>query len=306
MTSVRKLSNSSGTDRARNIRISTVNPRVTHHADMLQFEIITELAEFKALEADWQTLYNAISHKSYFQNFEYLLAAWQCVAHQRGRSLKLIVGRQRGAVVIIWPLVTFSQRHGRWLGSEKCEYRDVLISPSPDANDWLRAAWEYIRSELDFNWVLLQDVRQGSTLGVFLDSNAIVARKVTQPSRFLDCGTWENWEEFWASRSKNLRSDQKRQWRRMADLGPVEFNIIHDRPAVRGTINWMLGRKIEWLDRSGLEERSFKSSENRDFLITTAENAFDTGNLLLATLSVKGEPVAVVYSLIFREEMSFI
>lgn len=272
----------------------------------LQLEMIDNPADIWALEDDWRALFNACPDGSYFQSFDYLSAAWECVASARGRILNIIVGRYFGRVVIIWPLVSFSKHQARWLGSEKTEYRDVLVLPSPESDSQVLATWKFIQSECGFDWIFLQDIKKDSTIDRVLAKHAPPSQKISAPSRILDCGAWESWDDFLASRRRKLRADQRRQCQRLEKLGSVTFRIINSDDAIEPTIKWMIDRKVEWFDRVELDERSFRSQEYRKFIATAARHAHQSNNLFLATLCVDENIVAVVYAIVFHSEMTFI
>lgn len=277
-----------------------------YDGEFLDIEVIESSEGLHALEADWRALFEARHNCPYSQSFDYLSAAWECVARPRGRKLKLVVGRHFGRTVLIWPLVAFTRRHARWLGSEKTEYRDVLVLPSAKSDIWIQIAWHFIRSELGFDWIFLQDVKKDSAVAELLENHISMSKKVSTPSRFLDCQEWPNWDAFLTSRRKKLRSDQRRQWRRLEALGNISFRIVKDADAIEPTITWMLDRKIEWFDRAGLNERSFSSPENRQFFCTVARHAHNSKTLFLATLCLDDTIIAAVYGIVVRGEMTFI
>ncbi len=87
----------------------------------VKFALVTDSEGLNALEADWRTLHAQSEHAPYFVSFDWMSAAWECVASPNGRQLRVVVGRCGNRVVLIWPLIIYQRGHAYMLGSEKFE-----------------------------------------------------------------------------------------------------------------------------------------------------------------------------------------
>lgn len=111
MYAPRKTPEKSGPIRPTDRSVSAKEKLAASNDDILQLEVIEDPADVRALEADWRALIEARPGYSHFQSFNYLFAAWECVASPRGRRLTLVVAKHYGRVVLIWPLVSFMDGH---------------------------------------------------------------------------------------------------------------------------------------------------------------------------------------------------
>ena len=109
-----------------------------------------------------------------------------------------------------------------------------------------------------------------------------------------------------ATLPRKLRSDQRRQWRRIASLGEeVKFETIKTKEGVRAGLDWMIRHKLVWLNASKIDEVTFGSPEYRAFINSVVQDAFDTKHLYFAKLSVGNEIVAAGVGYKYRTEFTF-
>lgn len=104
----------------------------------------------------------------------------------------------------------------------------------------------------------------------------------------------DDWEMLWRSRSKNLRSTIRRCRNRLAELGPVEVDVVDGMKDLQAHLDEGFG-----LEDSGWKEAEGTSidsrPETRRFYESLARWAVDRGILRLAFLRVAGKPVAFNY-----------
>lgn len=105
-----------------------------------------------------------------------------------------------------------------------------------------------------------------------------------------------DWETLWRSRSKNLRSTVRRCRNRLADLGPVELDVVTGRGDRDLKADLEAGFGLEDSGWKQAEGTSIDSRpETRRFYEEIAHWAADRGILRLAFLRVGGRPVAFNY-----------
>ena len=90
----------------------------------LKYEIVSNENQFRALQEDWDALWSRANGR-YYQAFSVCLLAWLHVAKPQGRRLRCLVCREKGRLVMVWPLVTY--RRALWT---------YLLPLSPDAGDY--------------------------------------------------------------------------------------------------------------------------------------------------------------------------
>ncbi len=105
----------------------------------LELKVITDRADFDALEAEWNGLFaRAGRSHQLFLSFNWL---WHWCNHylvpDRTTRLSIVIARRDGRLVMVWPLVTERSRGLTmlsWMGDPVSQYGDVLIDDAPDAD----------------------------------------------------------------------------------------------------------------------------------------------------------------------------
>lgn len=251
----------------------------------LCFSVIEDSAAFLELEPDWRELYRRVGTSHYCQDFSWCWRVWECVASRWGRRLRLIVGRQAGRVVLIWPLM-LEGRVLRCLSSDTLEYRDVLVEESEYTDLYLKYAWNVAVHIKGVDFFLFQNSRSPSNLERLI----AYAGRLNWSRRFdsdpvIRLAGFEGWDAYAATLRKSLVGDQKRQWRRAGlALPALEFVVVRGAGDIDGLLDWMFFHKFGLLDRKGIGGRSFRSAEVRDFFGGIARDALERDALYLSKL----------------------
>jgi CelD/BcsL family acetyltransferase involved in cellulose biosynthesis len=250
----------------------------------IHFGTIIEARDFRALEPAWNGLFGRLERPHLFQTFAYQWRAWEHGAARRGHELRIVVGRVGDRVVLIWPLV-LEDPYLRFLSSGKFEYRDVLVEHSAEADRWIAQAFKVVR-RLGGGSLLLDDLRVDSRLGRYL------ARRhpgcVYEPGRswLLRLDQFPTWSDYLGQLPKRLMADQRRQWRRLAELsGGVQFRLLTDDDEIAATLRWLMDQKVAWLEARDKSPVVFGSEPYRDFMHSVTLDAKRGGYLFLAVLS---------------------
>lgn len=249
-------------------------------AENFQIDVVENSNDFEALEHDWRNLYERANEPHYFQSFDWLSRAWKHVASARGRRLSILVGRCDGRVVLIWPLM----RDGlqvRLLASDKAEYRGLIVEDSPQAGFWMQTAWDTLKTFKNVDVFHFQDVQSGSPLAQFLRGKKGFGWEHRKRSRVIRLDRFANWENYATTLPKKLRSDQRRQWRRLADTGdPVRLKVLDSKEEIEEGLNWLFHHKLKWLKINGINETTFGSPEYVSFIHDAVQNAFNSKDVL--------------------------
>lgn len=271
----------------------------------IQFEFVETSDAFKALEAEWRSLCSRIGDHHYFQSFSWQWQAWQQIAKVRKRGLCLLVGRSNGRVVLLWPLMRDGHQI-RLLASDKVEYRDLVVEAGPYARPWMAMAWNAVKDLKGINFFLFQDVKTDSNLAQMLEANNLGGFKHARRANVIRLDQFRDWDDYARSLPKKLRSDQGRQWRRIAGTGgEVTFETFDSKDDLQVGLDWMFHHKIDWLKANEINEESFGSPEYRTFINSVVQDASDTGHLFFAKLSVGDTIVAAGLGYKFGAEFTF-
>lgn len=258
-----------------------------------------------ALESDWRDLCARVPAHGYAQTFDWTWRGWECVASKRARKLRVVVGRADGRMVLLWPLVIRNHllwRTALWLGSESSECHDALVEPGPHALEWLSSAWKAITTELGIDVLDFRYMHENAQV-IPLIENVPAAWKIYAPAPFVDIGEWPDWDGFLKVKSKNFRGDQRRRRRRLAERGTVAFETVDTEEDIRETMDWLLRRKMSWLERTETSDVWFQFSEHHDFLKAVAFDAHSTGTLRLERLRVDDTTIAASLGFLYKGRM---
>jgi len=272
----------------------------------IEFSVVTDNDGFRDLEGDWRELSDAVDPSHFFQTFDWCWYTWQCVSSRLGRRLRLLVGRVDQRVVMIWPLM-IAGPFLRSLGSEFSEFRDVLILPGPQRNIWLEAAMRAAK-RLGGAALLLRDVRQDADLADFLSRQKNGGRsRIAERTWLIRLGEFADWQSYHAALPRKLKSDQRRQWKHLAQLSsPARFEVVDNRDDQLDLIRWMHSEKANWVEaHKGYPHGGLFGSENyRDFLCNIVPVLAEK-NMVMTCRLVSGEK-NIAASLGFRHRDYFV
>lgn len=273
----------------------------------LRIEVLTRPEQFYALGPAWDDLYARAGLDNIFMRFDWHRRAWDAVGAPGGLSLRVLVGRSPGAgdapVALIWPLVR-DRSYLRSLASNTVEYRDILLAPGADADHWLAAAWETVGRLPGVHCLLLQDIRQDSQIARMLRQTSAAGAMTTTPSRYVRLDRFGTLPAFLATLPKHMRADQRRQWRRLAAQGTVQFQCIEDEVGLLTTLDWLFEHKLRWLEVKGMPTGKFRSAAYRAFITDVCRSAHAKGELIATALTVDGRIISAGFG--FRLGPSFL
>ncbi len=268
-------------------------------------EIVTRPDQFDALGPAWDDLYRRAGIDNLFMRFDWQRRAWEAVGASGCRSLRVLVGRVPGGAdapaALIWPLV----RDGcylRSLSSDTVEYRDILVSPGADAERWLAAAWAVVSRMPSIHCLLLQDVRQDSQVACLLRGKA--GAKAVTPSRYLRLGHFGSLAAYLETLPKHMQADQRRQWRRVAARGTVQYRRVEDDAGLLTTLEWLFEQKLQWAETKGHPSDKLRSAAYRAFIKDVCRSAQVAGELVATALTVDGQTISAGFG--FRVGATFI
>ncbi|MGH6840121.1 MAG: GNAT family N-acetyltransferase, partial [Methylocella sp.] len=235
------------------------------------------------------------------QSFDWCRAGWETVAAPRGRRLFVLVTREEGRTVLIWPLVEAKFgpcRVLRPLGAEATEYFNLLVEDGSETTRRVSTAWEMLKRTRGVDMLYLANVRSDTALDGLLTQDRrcrIIARSV------LFWVHWPHatgWEAYWRSRSGHFRKRVINYRRRLADRGKIGFEVVDCADRFAGLVDWILLHKrarlaTQWRGADWLFAASY-----REFLRLAAGQIRAPGRLAVFLLSLDGTPAAALFSCI--------
>jgi CelD/BcsL family acetyltransferase involved in cellulose biosynthesis len=260
-----------------------------------------------ALRSEWRELWEESPSAHYFHSFEYCWHVWNLVASVQGCQLRVVVVRQAGRLVLVWPLMRY-RRSLRMLSSGTLEYRDALVREGPAAGAWMTAAWSVVQRTRGVDLYLLQNLRTPSNIDRLLGGlrGPMAVGGGWCPVIRLD--RYADWGAYSKHLPKSMLDDQRRQWRRVREALPgVAFRIVTDATEAAATIDWIIDHKLRWLHavNKSWSAEHFGSWGMREFFQATSKSAQEQGSLVLARLADGDTILSAGFGYRFRDEFLF-
>lgn len=270
----------------------------------LDMALITTRADFEALEADWNALFERAGRPTQvFQTFNW---NWHWANHYlgdvpggiAGLELSILAGRRNGKLVMVWPLVSERLRGVTqifWMGDPVSQYGDVVIDDLPDTARVLNAGWVFLTRSASADIVRLRRVRADAVIAPLMgDIGASVTDHQTAP--FLELAsatTFADYEQRYAPRT---RRNRRRLARRLEEQGPMTFERLRGGEEARALAVKALALKAEWLKDRGLVSHAIADARMSRFFADAAEGAVRPTNCIVSVLKSAGEPAALEVS----------
>lgn len=189
----------------------------------------------------------------------------------------------------------------RWMGADG-DCADLLVEDGGQAEARIQQAWQMILEGTGYDVVLLDQVPPDARVGPFLERE-IGAQADTFPSPIVTFNNWSDWDEYYKSLSKNLRSNQRRRRRKLADRGEVVFETVDSLDEVQAMLVWIHDMKIGWIKERGDSLKRFTDSNFWKFVDVVVREAHESGALYAARLRVGETVVAAEIGLRYRNRL---
>ncbi len=298
-------------------RLTTASAVPTDHAGApmsakTEFALITKRADFDALEADWNALFErAANGRHVFQSFNFL---WHWANHYledapggiAGLTLSIVTARRDGRLILVWPLVSQRVRGIRqvfWMGDPVGQYGDVIVDTIDDKADVLRQSWQHLAHSAACDVVRLRRVRADAVVAPLLvELGARVTDRLVAP--YLDLASATSFADYEKRYSADSRRNRKRYARRLDQAGTMTFERIRGGAEARTYAASALALKAEWLKTRGLVSYAISDSRMARFFADAAEGAVRPTNCVISVLKSAGETAALDVSFVCKGHLA--
>ena len=265
----------------------------------LELALITTRHDFDALEDDWNALFQRAGKPIHvFQTFNF---AWHWANHnlargseRRGASLSIVTGRRHGRLVMIWPLVserTHGVRQTFWLGEPVAQYGDVLIDEEPDAQEIIRAGFDFLSRHIATDVFRLRRVRADANVAPLMaEIRAQIADRQFAP--YMDLSSAKNFAAFEERYTSRARRNRRRLIRRLEEKGPVEFVRFHGGCEAGDLASQAIAAKAEWLKDRGLVSAALADHRTTELFRDLATGSEKPVSCIVSALKSNGEDAA--------------
>ena len=239
--------------------------------------VIRTEADFLALEADWNALFERAGRPTHvFQQFNWLRHSIE--RYHRGTDDLCVAVAYRGdRLVVAWPLRIarmFGVRHLMWLGEPVGQYGDCLIDAIDDGEALALSVWQTLLAEVRPDAICLRRVRDDANAWPILGR---LGAKVTErnEAQSLDLAAAGSFETFYAaSASKRLRRQRARKLDRLdEELGPVSMCRITDPHEAAAVARQAVVMKRIWLEDKSLASATLADDRALSFFEAVASDA---------------------------------
>jgi CelD/BcsL family acetyltransferase involved in cellulose biosynthesis len=270
----------------------------------LQLAVITRLAQFEALESEWNALFDRVARSSQvFQSFNWL---WHWVNHYLNdrMCLSVVTGRLDGRLVMVWPLIVrnlVAVRQLSWMGEPTIEYGDILIDQSSESRHLVHQAWGMLKS-LDIDLIYLRKVRSDAMIAPFLAEFGTKCIEFSSVPYLSLAGT-RNFELYELRYTAKTRANHRRHLRRLNETGSIAFVENREGPVARELANHALEMKRGWLVREGRFSRVLQDPRFAGFLRDIANGETRPVGARLCAVCCDGAPIAIEISIAHRDRV---
>jgi CelD/BcsL family acetyltransferase involved in cellulose biosynthesis len=283
---------------AEGLDLPAVEDRAPQSTEKFAFALVADRAGFDALEPEWNALFaRAGQAHQLFQTYNWL-RHWSDHYLDGRTRLSIVIARQDGRLVMVWPLIAI-RRAGLtrlcWMGEPASQYGDVLVEEGPSRFHLLSRGWAYVKS-LDADVVHLRKVRADAVVFPLLkETGALTIAAAAAP--YLDLARAGD-DEACRRRSNSKKRGRRRSLRRrLEELGPVAFEHPECGPAAAELVERALTLKQKWLAARGVVAPVIQDVRFGKFLRAVAAGRTGAAGVRVSAVCCDGAPVAVEVSL---------
>ena len=217
-----------------------------------------------SLEMEW-TAFERSAECTVFQTFGWLARWQQHIGSLGGARPAIVLGRsEHGTLLFILPLAIETRgpiRRLTWFGSELCDYNAPLIARDfwahmGDVGDFTEL-WgkvlNLLRSDPRLRFDLVDLQKMAETVGN--EDNPFLALATLPNASSAHVATLgRNWDDFYKQkRSSETRKKERKQLRRLAEIGEVRFLDVKNTAEIERTLETLMQQKAKTFARMGVE-----------------------------------------------------
>jgi CelD/BcsL family acetyltransferase involved in cellulose biosynthesis len=266
------------------------------HDRDLQYEIVSDETQFRALRDDWDALWSRANGR-YYQAFSVCLLAWLHVAKPQGRRLRCLVCREKGRLVMVWPLVTY--RRALWtyllpLSPDAGDYTSVLVESNQSAAALIEGAWQSACRRCGADFMHLPYTHEGSELYDLARRHRRVVSAKRDDSWIAKLREETDWDAFCGKLGTLYGKKPGALQRRLSKEGELVIHMADpaDTAGIATMVDRMLKWKHGWSDRVDKHGDWLESSQFQSFLVALLSAPDGHVVARLIVVSLDNAPIA--------------
>ncbi|WP_186419869.1 GNAT family N-acetyltransferase [Bosea sp. CS1GBMeth4] len=257
-------------------------------------EILTGRDAFLALKPEWDALFARAGQPHQLFQRHAFLRHWCDHYLTHGDRICLVVGREAGRLVMLWPLER-RRRLGlevvRLMGAPVAQYGDVLVEDGPRRERWLERGWGALRRR-GVDLVDLRLVRADAALG-HCGLLALAAPVRRQEAPFADLALRVAPDGPSVAYSARDRSGYRRRLRRLAARGDITFSSVAPGPEARALAEQAIAMRCASLGQNGTVPAVVSDQRFGRFLAALAADRSSETGLRISVVGCNGSPIGI-------------
>ena len=268
---------------------------VTLRRRALSAELLSGSESYQTLQREWTRLAEVQSGAAMFQTPEILQVWSQHFAGQPGSLATVVVRREDGRPVLVWPLLIERNalvRIARGAGSPVGQYDEILLDPDCNAAEAWEAAVEVLTLTARPDLVLLERVRADGPLRAAIGAAPLLGAAEGAPFSDLSGGA----AKLMGSLKSRVVKQQKKRVRRFEEEGVVGFEVAGGPEQAEMWLTEAMTLKREWLRSTGRFSRAFLRCQTVQCLAECARTLSLPGaspRMVVSRLTLDGRTAAV-------------
>ncbi len=227
----------------------------------LTVETVLGIDDVASIAAEWRVLEQQQTGAVFFQSYDWCLYLWRtraAVASSTSVEHRVLVVRDEGCVVAIWPLAIRTGASGRFaqdLGEPFGQYSDILIARDCDASAVLDIAFAEL-SRWRIDGLVLRKVRADSPLCARLERVGTAIGTI-EHAPAISLGEPGGHGAYRLSLTAKTRKNLRNYRNRLGREGRVVHEVITAPAESAGAIERCFDGRTAWLAASGLSSTAF-------------------------------------------------
>lgn len=234
--------------------------------------MISSLTGLESLRADWKNLETRChAQPSVFQSFDWVneWAKIYCNASQKDSAeIHIMLARKSNKLIFLMPLMLRRVQGMKMLTlltDPHAQYGDILCDRNENTEFWMKSALDFCRASNFADIIYIRHVRSDSNLAGFAKLH-LKNGHFNEQAPYLDLTPFKSAEDYDARYSPTQKKRRKKIRKHLQELGPVNFEAVHDLDASDAAITSAVSEKNIWLKDRGRYNRVMNCPRHVAFL----------------------------------------
>jgi CelD/BcsL family acetyltransferase involved in cellulose biosynthesis len=273
-------------------------------------EVISDLAGFDRLTAEWNALHDINQHNRLsFQSHAWLrswFATYNDETEPRSEQPAIVILRIAGRIRLICPLSvrqTLGMTHLAWLGQPASQYGDVITDGTAAAQPLVASAMRHAINTFKPDIIHLRKVREDAAVQSWLASHGATPT-TSDLAPYLDFTNAASFDEYCARYSAKSRKNRRRLRRRLEETGNVSTTVLQCGDAAGRAIETGVRFKRQWLIERGHVSSGLRDGHMPDLICNFVNRTDRFAKPFVSIMHCGDTPVSVQFGVISKQRLA--